>query len=144
MPFLMTETPGNIGEKLPTSKLEDPTIIIEDRIAKRVRGEEKITTEDVPYKNQIIERRIREDSIFRRIILKNESGKNIRLNMRIIESADVQIVKTIPEAEKIEKPTFEWSLSLGKDDETSVEVELNFLVETITHIDKSSDTQSKQ
>ncbi|MFX1519819.1 MAG: hypothetical protein ACFFCD_07855 [Promethearchaeota archaeon] len=143
MPFLITKTSGSVGEKLQTVKLTDSTIVIEDRIAKRERGKETVTVEDLPYPDKIQETRVREDIISRRITLKNEVGKDIDLTVKIVESGDVQLIKVIPEAIKAEKPTFEWKIALKKDTEESIQCEYRIRIEKIREIEKPKPPMDK-
>ena len=142
MPFLMTETQGNIGEKLLTNKITDSTVTVTDLIAKRERGEEKVTVEDLPYKKQITETRIREDKVNRRIIIKNESGKGISVNLKLIESGEVQILKSNPSPDKKEKPIYEWTVSLEKDTEKGIELEISCIIETIRNIERETENKN--
>lgn len=144
MPFLITRTPGNVGEKLSTIKLMDSTIIIEDRIAKRERGKETVTVEDLPYPDRIQETRVSEDTISRRVVLKNEVGKDIELTVKIVESADVQLIKAIPEATRSEKPLFEWKITLKKDTEESIQCDYRIRIEKIREIEKPKPTKDKE
>ncbi|MFX1254771.1 MAG: hypothetical protein ACFFCZ_24380 [Promethearchaeota archaeon] len=143
MPFLITQTPGNIGEKLPTVKLADSTVVVEDRIAKRERGKETVTVEDLPYPNKLQETRTREDIISRRILLKNESGEDIEITVKIVESADVQLIKAEPETTRTEKPRFEWKIALKKDAEESIQCEYKIRIEKVRQIEKPKPEKDK-
>ncbi len=144
MPFLITSTQGNIGEKLPTAWVVDPTIVIEDRIAKRERGKETVTVEDLPYPNKLQETRVREDVLSRRLILKNELGKDVKITVRIIESADVQLENSNPEATRTKKPRFEWDINLQKDTEESILCDYRIRIEKTRQIDKPKPTTEKE
>ncbi|MHA2272608.1 MAG: hypothetical protein ACXACI_12150 [Candidatus Hodarchaeales archaeon] len=136
LPFITTSTPGNISEKLPTVWLADPTIVTEDRIVNRIKGKETVTVEDTPYPDKIQETRVREDLLTRKILLKNELGKDLQLIVKIIESADVQMVETTPEPTKVDKPINEYEITLAKDAEESIQCKYQIRIEKTRTIDK--------
>ncbi|MFW9990707.1 MAG: hypothetical protein ACFFD4_01485 [Candidatus Odinarchaeota archaeon] len=143
LPFITTSTNGNISERLPTSWLVDPTIIVEDRIMKREKGKEEVTVEDTPYPDKILETRVREDIISRKITLKNELGKDARLTVRIIESADVQMMSAEPISTKTDKPRYEWDVTLGKDAEESIQCRYQIRIEKTRQMDKPKPEEKK-
>lgn len=144
MPFLNIRTQGNIGQKLPTVRITDPTILVEDRIMEREKGRETVTIEDTPYPDKIQETRVREDVISRKITLKNELGKDASVKVRITESADIQLVSMSPDATTIDKPHYFWQITVPKDADTHIQCKYRIRIEKVRQLPKPVEKTEKK
>ena len=136
LPFLWTRTNGSVAEKLATVDLIDHTFQIEERIVEIKRGEEKISVKDSPHPDRQIETKEREDLIVRKVSIKNELGKDAKVIVRMFETGNIVFLDADPKPDKQDRPLHEWVLSVPKDEEQNVQLNLKVHVVETREIEK--------
>jgi len=131
LPFLWTKTQGSVAEKLATADLIDPTFQAEDRVVEIKRGEEKISLKDSPRPGWQIETKERDDTITRKISMKNELGKDAEVKLQVFEAGNIVFIDADPKPGRQDRPLHEWLLTVPKDEERNVQLEFKVhLIET--------------
>ncbi|TXT53177.1 MAG: hypothetical protein BAJALOKI2v1_1180002 [Promethearchaeota archaeon] len=130
LPFLFLSTSNSIGKKIISEELIDADIIVEDNIVEIKEGEPEISFEDALKPEEHIEIRTRYDIIARKITIENKLDNQVDLELTFKQTKDVSFIKSIPEANTVEEPNYQFNITVPSEQTKKISLELRAKIVT--------------
>ena len=147
LPSSYAKTVGLIGNKFSTEPQMDPVIIITDRIVELIKGKEDISREPPAYPNpriKEIEVREREDSIKRKLTIKNDSSEIIDpFELKLVETKDVRFIRSNPDPMKKDPPEYTWEFSIQPESNYTIEIQFQTHIRKTFEIEKDPNLKNR-
>ncbi len=129
LPQAYSQTSGSVGSRLSTTWETESELEIVDRLVSYAEGKERIKIEPPPpnlrQRLKEIEIREREDTVIRKITLKNLTEREMReVQLHFIENKEVRFDSSKIELFKKDPPEMIWKVSVPADGLTAVEFTL--------------------
>ncbi len=129
LPQAYGQTSGSVGSRLSTTWETESELEIVDRLVSYMEGKEVIKVEPPPpnlrQRLKEIEIREREDTVIRKITLKNLSEREMKdVQLHLIENKEVRFQSSKTELFKKDPPEMIWKVAVPADGTTSVEFTL--------------------
>ncbi len=129
LPQAYGQTNGSVGSKLTTTWETESELEIVDRLVSYTEGKETIKVEPPPpnlrQRLKEIEIREREDTVIRKVTLKNLTGREMKdAQLHLIENKDVRFQSSKTELFKKDPPEMIWQVTVPADGTATVEFTL--------------------